>query len=122
VGGAEEGIGHIAGRDGDLDAALLKNGDLGRGGIFRPADDGAGVAHAPTCGSGGAGDEAGDGLVAVGLDPAGGLDLGVPADLANHDDAVSFWVLVEKFDDIKVRGAINGIAADANARRLANVF
>src|SRR2546427_35574 len=40
------------------------------------------------------------------------------ANFANHDDAARVGVIVEKFDDVEVRRAVDGIAADANARAL----
>lgn len=73
---AEEGVGHVAGRDGDFDAAFFEDGDLRDGDVLGIADDRAGVAHAAARGRGGSGDEAGDGFRAIGLDPARGLDLG----------------------------------------------
>jgi hypothetical protein len=60
------------------------------------------VAHAAAGWGRGAGDEARDGLLAVGLDPARGLDLGVAADFADEDDAVRVRVLVEELDDVEV--------------------
>jgi hypothetical protein len=60
------------------------------------------VAHASAGRSGGPGDETGNGLLAVGLDPAGGLDLGVPADFADQNDAVGVRVRVEELDDVEV--------------------
>src|SRR5690606_33897528 len=69
---------------------------------------------------GGAGDEAGDRLPAVCLDPAGRLDLGAAADFANHDDAVRVRIVVEEFDHVEVRGAVHRIAANPDRRALTN--
>jgi hypothetical protein len=69
-------------------AAFTEDGDLGGGGVLGATHDGAGMTHAAACGSGGSGDETSDGLLAVGLDPAGGLDFGCAADFADHDDAL----------------------------------
>jgi hypothetical protein len=71
-------------------------------------------------GGGGAGDEAGDRLAAVRLDPARGLDLGGAADLADHDDAPGVGVVVEHADDVEVGGAVDRVAADADAGALAD--
>ncbi len=65
------------------------------GGAFAAADDRAGVAHAASGRRGGAGDEAGDRLLAVLLRPRGGFFLGVAADFADHDDRLGFGVVVE---------------------------
>ena len=122
VGGADEGVGHVGGRDGNFDAALLEDFDFGRGCVFGSTDDGACVAHAATGGSGGSGDEAGDGFFAIFFDPACGLDLGVATDFADHDDTVSVRIFGEKLDDIEVRRAVDWIAADADRSALANTF
>src|SRR4051812_36400077 len=93
--GAEQGVSHVARGNRDLDATLLKDRDLRGRRILGAADDRAGVAHAAAGGSGRARDEARDGLLAVRLDPARGLDLGVAADLADQDDAVRVRILVK---------------------------
>ena len=77
------------------------------------------MAHATTGRSGGTGDETRDGLLAVRLDPAGGFDFGVTTDFADHDDGLGLRVVVEELDDVEVRGAVDGVAADADAGRLA---
>src|SRR6185503_6253855 len=86
---------------------------------FAAADNGAGVAH-PAAGRGGRpGDKAGDGLPAVLLNPLGGFLLGAAADFADQDDAFGFRVVHEELDDVQVRRAIDGIAANADASGLA---
>ena len=65
------------------------------------------------------GDKSGDRFFAVFLDPLGGFLLGGAADLADHDDAARVGVVVEELDDVEVRAAGDGIAADADAGRLA---
>ena len=65
------------------------------------------------------GDESGHGFLAIRFDPGGGFLLGAAADFADHDDAVRVRVVVEQFDDVQVRQARHGIAADADAGALA---
>ena len=50
--------------------------------------------------------------------PCGGLFLGGAADLADHDDPLGLGVLVEHLEDIEVGGAVDRIAADADAAAL----
>ena len=66
------------------------------------------------------GDKTGDRLAAVLLDPVGGFLFGRAADFADHDDAVRVRVVVEHLDDVQVRGAVDGVAADADAGGLAD--
>ena len=80
------------------------------------------MAHATTGRSGRARNKAGDGFFAVGLDPAGCFYLGVAADFTDEDDAVRLGVGVEEFDDVEVVGAVDRVAADADAGGLADVF
>ncbi len=69
---------------------------------------------------GGARNEAGDGLPAVAPDPGGGFFFSRAADFADHDDAVRVRVGVEELDDVQVRGAVDRVAADADAGGLAD--
>src|SRR5690348_6958428 len=78
------------------------------------------MAHPAAGGSGGTGNEPGDRFPAMFLDPGGGFLFGGAADLADHDHAVGVGIGVEHFDDVEVGGAINGIAADADAGGLAD--
>ena len=59
-------------------------------------------------------------LLAILLDPLGGFFFRAAADFANHDDAVRFRVVVEHFDHVEVRRAVDRIAADADAGGLAD--
>ena len=79
-----------------------------------------GVAHAASRRRGCPGDESGHRLLAVLLDPLGRFLLGGAADFADHDDAVSFGVVVEHLDDIEVRSAVDRVAANAHAGGLAD--
>src|SRR6185295_7308598 len=54
------------------------------------------------------------------LDPFGGFFFRTPANLADHDDSMCFRVVHEHLEHIEVRGAIDWIAADADAGGLAN--
>ena len=69
---------------------------------------------------GGAGDETGHRLAAVLPNPLRRLLLGRAADFADHDDAVGVRVGIEHSNDVQVRGAIDGVAADADAGGLAD--
>ena len=53
------------------------------------------------------------------LRPGGGFFLGAAADLADHDDGFGLGVVVEHLEHVEVRGAIDRIAADADAGALA---
>ena len=97
----------------------MKGFDFALGGSLASADDRAGVAHAASGRRGGSGDEAGDGLFAVFTDPLGGFFFGGSADFTDHDEGFGVRVVVEHFHDIEVRGAIDGVAADADAGGLA---
>ena len=93
-------------RDGD--PALAERGDLGVGGVVRAPDDRAGVAHPLARRGGASGDEGGDGLGHVVLDPVGGLDLVGAADLADHDDAVRLRVGLEPLEQVDEAAAADG--------------
>src|ERR1700693_1201249 len=84
------------------------------------------MAHAPARRRGAAGDEADYrlltpllGLVAQKL---GGLLLGGAADLADHDDRLGLRIAEEELEHVDEFGALHRIAADADARRLAEAF
>ena len=49
----------------------------------------------------------------------GGFVLGPAADLADHDDGLGFRVVVEHLEHVEVRGAVDRVAADADAGALA---
>ena len=55
------------------------------------------------------------GFLQFALIQRGGLLLGVAADFADHDDAVRLGVVVEHLDHVEVRGAVDRVAADADA-------
>src|SRR5262245_48154375 len=80
------------------------------------------MTHAAPGGGRGPGDEPGDRLLAVILDPAGCLDLGAAADLADQNNPVSFRVGVEQLDDVEMRSPVDRVSADADASCLADVL
>ena len=88
-----------------------------------PATMAPGVAHAAARGRGAAGDEAGGGLPAallrLVLEELRGLLLGRAADLADHDDRLGLGVGEEPFQHVDVLRALDRVAADADAGRLA---
>src|SRR5204863_2759056 len=116
----EKRIGHDGRGVGDADAGFFEGGDFSRGCPLSAADDGASVAHAAPGRSSGAGDETSDGFAAVDFDPGSGFFFFGAADLADHDDAVRVRIVIEHFDDVEVRGAVDGVAADADACGLAD--
>jgi hypothetical protein len=85
-------FGRVA-RDGE--AALFHDGQLGVGRVGAAGDQRAGVAHALAGRGGHAGDEADDGLLHVGLAPAGGFGFVGAADFADHDHGIGVRIVVE---------------------------
>src|SRR5437667_11005802 len=84
------------------------------------ADDGSRMAHAASRRSGLPCDETDDRLLHVALDPFGGALFGVAADFADQNNGVRVRIVVEKLDGVEKCRANDGIAADANARGLAD--
>ena len=84
-------------------------------------DDRAGVAHGLALRRGEARDVADDRLGDVRLDVVGGALLGVAADLADHDDRLGLGVGLERGERVDVRRADDGVAADADGGREAEV-
>src|SRR5690606_32665914 len=110
---------HFGGGFGHFDSGLVEGGLLGFGGAFAAGDDGPGVSHASSGRGGGPGDEGGDGFVAVFGGPGGGFFFGSAADLADHDDGLGLRIVVEHLEHVEVGGAVDGVAADADAGGLA---
>ena len=102
----------------DLGAGGAERGLLGRGGARLAGDDGAGVAHAAAGRGRSAGDEADHGLGYPRLNEGRGVLLLGAADLADHHDSVRLGVVLEELEDIDEGGPDDGVAADADARRL----
>ena len=63
--------------------------------------------------------KAATGFLHVLLDEVGGFFFGAAADLADHDDGFGLGVVVEHAQHVDVVGAVDGVAADADAGGLA---
>src|SRR6185437_9406136 len=105
---------------GNGDASALHRLDLVAGAALAARDDGAGVTHAPARRRGHSGDEADDRLLdLVVAQEFGGILFRRAADLADHDDALGLLVGEIELEAVYEIGAVDGIAADADAGRLA---
>src|SRR6266850_1394661 len=102
------------------DAGGGHRGVLVLGGALAAANDCAGMAHAAAGGRGLACNKADDGLLHVDLDPLRGALFGVATDFANQNDGVRVGIGAEKLDGVEECRADDGIAADADARGLAD--
>jgi hypothetical protein len=78
------------------------------------------MAHALARRRGGAGDEADHRLLDVLADELAGFFLGAAADLADHDDALGARIVLEQPQAVDEVEALDRIAADADAGRLAH--
>ena len=78
------------------------------------------MTHAAAGRRGLSGDEADHRLAHSPANEFRGLLLGIAPDFANHDDGVRIGIIVEKAHGIEERCADDGIAANANARGLAD--
>src|SRR5208337_888540 len=104
----------------DRDSGCLECSDLVCGSAFAARNDGPGVAHATARRCSAAGDESDHGFLDVRLDVRGGFLLGRAADLADHDNSVSFGIFVEEPQDIDERRPDDGVTADTDASGLAD--
>src|SRR5690606_39598776 len=104
------------------DAALLHHRKLLFGRALAAGYDRAGVAHALARRRRDAGDKTDHRFFHVGLDPARAFFLVRAADLADHDHRFGLRVIIEHFHHIDVLQAIDRIAADADAGRLAETY
>src|SRR6202040_3138219 len=68
-----------------------------------------------------AGDEADHGLAHLFTDKRSRLLLGIAADFTNHHNGKRFGIVVEHANGVEERSADDGIAADADARGLADI-
>src|SRR5579884_2383673 len=108
------------GRWGNNDAGALQRRDLVGGAALAAGDDRAGMTHAPPGRRGAAGNEADDRLFAPrGPEKLGRLLLAAAADLADHDDRLGLVVGEEHLQDVDKARAVDRIAADPDATRLA---
>ena len=76
------------------------------------------MAHPPAGRRGRPGDKRRHGLLAILADPRGGFLLGRAADLADEDKCLRALVVGEQLYRVEVAGAVDGVAADADAGRL----
>mmetsp|Transcript_104385 Transcript_104385/g.271746 ORF Transcript_104385/g.271746 Transcript_104385/m.271746 type:complete len:264 (-) Transcript_104385:457-1248(-) len=104
----------------DMDPGRPQRLDLVLGASLAAGDDGARVAHASARRRSEAGDEGDHRLVGlvVGLQPLGRILLGASANLTDHDDAFCRRVVNEALEAIDEIGAIEGVAANADASGL----
>ncbi|KAI6771004.1 hypothetical protein HG531_009859 [Fusarium graminearum] len=106
----------------DNDTSILKSLDLGVGTTLTTGDDGTGVTHSSSRGSGDTSDEADDGLATVDgvglLEELGGVLLGGTTNLTNHDDTVGVGVLGEDLEAVDEVGAGEGVTANTDDERL----
>lgn len=116
-------LAHLRGAACHDDARPLQRVDLVLGTALAARNDGTSVAHATTRGRSETGDERDHRL---GLDALvvlqqvfGGLLLSNSADLADHDDALGLGIAQEDLQAVDEVGAVEGVAADAHAQRLA---
>jgi len=103
-----------------MDTTSLHGIDLSLGRAAAAADDGAGVTHAAPRRGGEPGDKAHHRFGDLLLDKSGRLLLGVPTDLAHHDDAGGGVVGLEGLQAVDEVGAVDRVAADADAGGLAD--
>lgn len=104
----------------DNDTSILESGNLGVSTTLTTADDGTGVTHAATGGSGDTGNEGNSGLVVdvVGLEELGGVLLGGTTNLTDHDDTVGLGVLEEDLQAVDEVGTGEGVTTDTDNERL----
>ena len=112
-------LGDLGRRRPDLDAHRLQRLLLRLRCSGRAGDDGAGVAHRLAGRSREPCDVGDHGLGHLRLDVARGLLLLVAADLADHDDHLGLVVRLEAPEHVDERRADDGVAADADDRRVA---
>ena len=105
------------------DAVFAQAGNLRGGVALATSDDGAGVAHPAAGWCRLTGNETHDREVArvVGREPLSGLLLSLATDLTNHDDTLGLGVCDELREHIDEVGAVEGVTADADNGRLAEV-
>ena len=115
---SDERVGHFGGRRRDGDAGVAESFDLGRSCALATADDRTGVTHAASGRCRGTSDEGGDGLLTILLRPSRCFFLSGTTDLTDHDDGFGLRVVVEHFEHVEVRGAVDGIATDTDAGAL----
>ncbi len=109
-------------RGGDMDARALHGLDLFLGAALAASDDRPRMAHATARRRGEPGDEADRGFLDLGLlEELGGLFFRRAPDLADHDDGLGLGVTQEQVQAVDEVGAVDRIAADADAGGLTQV-
>jgi len=77
------------------------------------------MSHPPPWGGSHTGNEANDGLGAVGRDPLSSLLLSRTSNLSNHDDSLGLGVVLEPLQAVDKVGSVERIASNSDASRLA---
>src|SRR5579859_1743571 len=114
-----EQLAHLGRVARDFDAAGLHHRQFLLRGSFAAGNNGARMSHPLAGRRRDACDETDHRLLHVLLDPSGAGLFVVAADLSDHDDGVGIRVRVEHLHDVDMFEAVDGIAADADAGRLA---
>src|SRR5512133_1664846 len=115
----QQRLSHFGRADCHTDAALLQDRHLFGRGTLAAGDDRAGVTHALAGRGGDAGDVGCYRFGHVLFYEVSPFFLGGAADLADHDDCVGVGVGLEQAQDVQVVGAVDRVAADADAGGLA---
>jgi hypothetical protein len=114
-----QGIGDNGGRVGDCDSGCFQRLNFSGSGTFAARNNCACVSHATPCRSCHARDKGGHRFFAIRFDPFGGFFFGRAPNFADQDHRFCPGVFVEQFHTVEMRQAVNGIAPDTDARRLA---
>src|SRR5260370_11979300 len=101
------------------DAGVFEGCDLRRRRALATADDGTGMAHTASGRGGGSRDEPCHRFLAILFYPLSSFLLSRAANFTDHDDALRLRVVIEELDDVQMRSAAAGIAADADPGGLA---
>src|SRR5712691_334093 len=110
---------HVSGAFDGGDAGDFHGRHLLRGRALAAGDDGAGMTHAEARRRGLPADEADHRLLHMRSHEGRRLLLRGAADLADHHDGLGLGIVLEEAEDVDEAGAIDGIAADPDAGRLA---
>lgn len=107
----------------------LKSLDLAVGVTLASTDDGTGVTHATSGGSGDASNERDNGLAlsisstgVVGLDEVGSILLGGSTNLTNHNNTVGLLILQEHVEAVDEVGTREGVTTNTDDERLAKTL
>src|SRR5690606_37336111 len=114
-----EQFAHFGWIAGSTDTASFHNFELGVGSVGAARNQCTGVAHPLSGRSRYTGDEADNRLLHVVLRPFGSVDFVRAADFTDHDHSVGVGIIIEHLQHVDVLQAVDGIAADADSRGLA---